>query len=173
MQRILTLLDGTAAGRANLLAACRVAAAHGATVVAVYPIEVPDILPIDFEMREAATHGWPECDRARIVGEEFGVELRPVVCQAYSTVEAILGAADDEGAEVMIFAAPRGLPGWLRWLGGKGPRLVRESACPVMLVGAGWSPPQPRHPSKFGDRSTAPDRSSPELFFERPELSGS
>jgi nucleotide-binding universal stress UspA family protein len=146
VKRILTLLDGTAAGRENLLAACRVAAVHDATVIAAYPIKIPRDFPIDAVMQKAELLGWPECERARLVGEEFGVTLLPVLCQAYSKVTALLGVARDESADAIALAAPRGFVGWLRWMRGPTRRMVHESRCPVLLIGEAWSPPSESGP---------------------------
>jgi nucleotide-binding universal stress UspA family protein len=140
MRQIVTLIDPSPAGRANLDAACRLAADVAAVVLAVHPIEVPDVLPLDHPMGEIVKVAWAECDRALLMGQEFGVTLHPAVCQAYSVADAVAEFAGQEGADAICLAAPRGLLGWLRWLRGPGPTIVRTSPCPVLLVGAGWRP---------------------------------
>lgn len=140
MRRIVTLVDWSSAGRANVQAACRLAADRGAAVLAVFPIQVPDVLPLDYPMSETVSDAAREGDRAKMVGQEFGVILDPIICQAYSVVDAVVGVALEEAADAIALAAPRGLPRWLRWLHGPGPGIVRRSPCPVLLVDAGWRP---------------------------------
>jgi nucleotide-binding universal stress UspA family protein len=140
VRQIVTLIDQSPIGRANLDVACRLAADTTAVVLAVHPIEVPDILPLDYPMGDIVEVAWAECDRARMMGQEFGVTLQPAVCQAHSVVDAVVGFAGREAADAICLAAPRGLLGWLRWLRGPGPAIMRSSPCPVLLVGDGWRP---------------------------------
>lgn len=164
MRQIVTLIDPSAIGRANLQAACRLAADTAAVVLAVHPIEVPDVLPLDYPMGDIVRVAWAECDRAQLMGQEFGVTLHPAVCQAYSVTDAVVGLAGREAADAICLAAPRGLLGWLDWLRGPGPAIMRNSPCPVLLVGDGWRPravdsfgPMPsRRAERTGETSEAP-----------------
>jgi nucleotide-binding universal stress UspA family protein len=164
VRQIVTLIDPSAIGRANLQAACRLAADIAAVVLAVHPIEVPDVLPLDYPMGDIVRVAWAECDRAQLMGQEFGVTVHPAVCQAYSVVDAVVGFAGREAADAICLAAPRGLLGWLRWLRGPGPAIMRSSPCPVLLVGDGWRPrtaddigeiPIP-HAERTGETSESP-----------------
>ncbi|MBA2450686.1 MAG: universal stress protein [Chloroflexi bacterium] len=140
MRQLVTLIDRSPIGRANLDAACRLAADTAAVVLAIHPIEVPDILPLDYPMGDIVKLAWAECDRAHLMGQEFGVTLQPAVCQAHSVADAVVGFAGREAADAICLAAPRGPLGWLRWLRGPGPAIMRSSPCPVLLVGDGWRP---------------------------------
>jgi nucleotide-binding universal stress UspA family protein len=140
MRQIVTLVDPSPIGRANLQAACRLAADVAAVVLAVHPIEVPDVLPLDYPMGDIVKVAWAECDRAQLIGQEFGVTLQPTVCQAHSVADAVAEFAGQEAADAICLATPRGLLGWLRWLRGPGPTIMRSSPCPVLLVGDGWRP---------------------------------
>jgi len=138
MKRIITLIDGSPVGHANVHAACRLAAERSAVILAVHPIEVPNILPLDYPMKGTVAALSSECERAELVAKEFGVSLQATICQAYSVVDAVVGVAEREEAEAICLAAPQGLLGWLRWLQGPGPEIVRLSPCPVLLIGTSW-----------------------------------
>ena len=140
MRLIATLVDLSSAGRANLLAACRLAADQSATVLTVHPVEVPDIYPLDYPMDDTITAISPECERAKRIGDEFGVALVPAICQAYSAVDAVVGIAEREGVDAICLAAPRGILGWARWLRGPGPPIAAAAPCPVLMIGGGWRP---------------------------------
>jgi len=109
---------------------------HGATISAVVVIEVPKQLPLDAHMLEEESDARKLLEEARAIGASRGVAVRARVLRARGAGEAIVGEAEDGGADIVVLRAPRS--GRRRRVFGKTAAYVLQHApCRVLVV----SPP--------------------------------
>jgi APA family basic amino acid/polyamine antiporter len=120
-----------------LVAAARLAAERGATVVIVTVIEVPLSLPLDARMEEEQDRAEALLDDAQALVESYGVRAVTRLLRARRAGPAIVEEARRRNAELVVLGAPRRAVGGRRRLfGGTVDYVLRESPCRV-LVAAG------------------------------------
>jgi basic amino acid/polyamine antiporter, APA family len=100
------LLDGPAGDEAMDVAA-RLAAERGATVVAAAVIEVPLELPLDARLDHAEAEADERLDRARLIGESYGLRVIPRLLRARSSGRALVDEAARRSSEIVVMGAPR------------------------------------------------------------------
>ena len=122
-RRILVPIAGR--GGASVRTACSLAAERGAAVVAIDVIEVPAALPLDADMREQEEEARESLALAEAIGDRHGVRVERLVVRARLAGEAIIAAAEEWDAELIV----------LRTTGlGKTARYVlQHAACRVLL----------------------------------------
>jgi APA family basic amino acid/polyamine antiporter len=102
------LLDGPAGDEAMDVAA-RLAAERGATVVAAAVVEVPLELPLDARLDHAEAEADERLDRARLIGESYGLRVIPRLLRARSAGRALVDEAARRNSEIVVMGAPRHL----------------------------------------------------------------
>jgi APA family basic amino acid/polyamine antiporter len=102
------LLDGPAGDEAMDVAA-RLAAERGATVVAATVVEVPLELPLDAKLDHAEAEADERLDRARLIGESYGLRVIPRLLRARSAGRALVDEATRRNSEIVVMGAPRHL----------------------------------------------------------------
>jgi basic amino acid/polyamine antiporter, APA family len=87
--------------------ACKLAAEHGAKLVALAVVEVPPLLPLDAHMQpeEAAAHGL--LARARTFADSYGVRFVERVARGREAATPIAEMARSERCELIVMGSPR------------------------------------------------------------------
>jgi APA family basic amino acid/polyamine antiporter len=97
----------TAESEEALVAAARLASERGATVAAVYVIEVPLDFPLDAELPEQEAEAERVLDSAQALLESYGVRVITRLKRARSAGPAIVEEVTSRAAELVILGAPR------------------------------------------------------------------
>jgi APA family basic amino acid/polyamine antiporter len=120
-----------------LVAAARLAAERGATVVVVHVMEVPLSLPLDARLDEDEDAAEALLDDAQALVESYGVRAVTRLLRARKAGPAIVEEARRRDAELVLLGAPRqAVAGRRALFGGTVDYVLRESPCRV-LVAAG------------------------------------
>jgi APA family basic amino acid/polyamine antiporter len=90
-----------------LVAAARLAAERGATIVVVHVIEVPLELPLDAALEDAEAAAYDLLDEARALVEQYGVRVVTRLVRARRAGPAIVEEAMRRNAELVVVGAPR------------------------------------------------------------------
>ncbi len=118
-----------------LVAAARLAAERGATVVVITVIEVPLSLPLDAEMPEEQAEAEALLDDAQALVESYGVRAVTRLVRARRAGPAIVEEARRRNAELVVLGAPRrAVAGRRRLFGGTVDYVLRESPCRVLIA---------------------------------------
>jgi APA family basic amino acid/polyamine antiporter len=104
-ERILVPVVGTRLSDEMMVLGCQLAAEKGATIDAVYVVEVPMHLPLDAPLAEERLHGRQVLDAAMAVAREFSVEAWPHLVTARQSGRAIVDKAEEWNADVIIVGA--------------------------------------------------------------------
>ena len=133
--------------------ACKLAAEHGAKLVALAVVEVPPLLPIDAHMQpeEAAAHRLLE--RARMLAETYGVHFVERVARGREAATPIVELARAERSDVIVMGTPR------RARSVVGPTtqsVLKRAPCRVMVLAApAPTVPVPSAPEWRGESSSS------------------
>lgn len=116
--------------------ACGLAAAGHATVVALVALEVPLELPLQATMRPEEALARSLVERARAVGDSYGVDVLARIVRTRNTGEAIVETARERRTEIVVVGTPRaGARTGITPLGKTALELVlRNAPCRVMIV---------------------------------------
>ena len=106
-ERILVPVDGTRLTDEMMVLGCQLAADKGATIDAVYVVEVPMNLPLDATMPEERKRGRRVLDAALAVAQEFGVEAWPHLVASRTVGRAVVQTAEEWDADVVVMGAVR------------------------------------------------------------------
>ncbi len=106
-ERILVPVDGTRLTDEMVVLGCQLAADKGATLDAVYVVEIPMNLPLDATMPEERERGRRVLDAALAVAQEFGVEAWPHLVASRTVGRAVVQTAEEWNADVVIMGAVR------------------------------------------------------------------
>lgn len=164
--KMLIPYDDTDRARAALAKACSVVM-PGDEVIVVVTIVVPDDLPLDIP----AGYVWKQscraersllhaCDEA----ESSGALTQFVCIRARSRADAIIGAAAEYRADVIIFAEPRHLLGRLAPHVGAIATVSRYAPCRVSIITQ--SVPAIRHPTATPNAMRRPAPARSESIFD-------
>ena len=139
--RILITAGGQKVDEPAVRLACRMAreraadeAAGPAQLYAVHVIEVTRALPLSAPVEPEVAHGEEILDSVEQLAAEFDVEAETELVQARDTGPAIVGEADEWGADVIVM----GLPYKRRFgdfnLGRTVPYVLKHASCRVILL---------------------------------------
>jgi basic amino acid/polyamine antiporter, APA family len=118
-----------------LVAAARLAAERGATVVVVTVIEVPLSLPLDARMDKEQDEAEALLDDAQALVESYGVRAVTRLLRARRAGPAIVEEARRRNAELVVLGAPRrAFGGRRRLFGGTVDYVLREAPCRVLIA---------------------------------------
>ena len=126
----------SAASEEALVAAARLAADRGATVVAVHVIEVPLHAPMSSQLPYRVQAAEELLDRARALLEEYGVRVITRIVRSRRAGDAIVEEAERRNAELVVLGAPRRARGRAPVFGRTVDRVLRASPCRVLVAGA-------------------------------------
>jgi basic amino acid/polyamine antiporter, APA family len=117
-----------------LVAAARLAAERGATVVVVHVIEVPLDLPLDVELPQAEEEADDVLDNAAAFVESYGVRVVSRLLRARAAGPAIAEEAARRNAELIIVGAPRVRPGRGRIFGSTVDYVLKHAPTRVLIA---------------------------------------
>jgi APA family basic amino acid/polyamine antiporter len=133
-ERILVPLKLGPIGEEVLATAIKLAEERGSTVEALHVIAVPRSLPLDAELVEADERAGASIADAAVLGHEHGVIVEGEVVRARSIGEAIVEAARERGADLIVLGSA---PKWRRQSRFFSPTVdyvLRRAPCEVMVV---------------------------------------
>jgi basic amino acid/polyamine antiporter, APA family len=118
-----------------LVAAARLAAERGATVVIVTAIEVPLSLPLDARLEHEEDEAEGLLDDAQALVESYGVRAVTRLVRARRAGPAIVEEARRRNAELVVLGAPRrAIAGRRRLFGTTVDYVLREAPCRVLIA---------------------------------------
>jgi basic amino acid/polyamine antiporter, APA family len=134
-QTIVVPVVRTSESEEALVAAARLAAERGATVVTVHVIEVPLSLPLDARLLEEEDEAEALLDDAQALVESYGVRTVTRLLRARRAGPAIVEEARRRHAELVVLGAPRrAIAGRRRLFGNTVDYVLRESNCRVLIA---------------------------------------
>jgi len=108
---------------------------RGSTITAVVVIEMPAQLPLDAHMLEEEAAGRRTLEDARAIGGKRGVRVQTRMVRARLAGEAIVDAATEAGADLVVLRASRKNGGRRRRVFGRTVEFVLKHApCRVMVA---------------------------------------
>ena len=117
-----------------LIAAARLAADRGSTIVVLHVLEVPLDRPLTADLGALEDRADVLLDDAQALLEEYGVRVVSRLVRARSTPRAIVDEAAARNAELIVVGAPRtALPG-RRLLGGTAEKVLKLSPVRVLVT---------------------------------------
>ncbi len=124
-----------------LIAAARLAADRGSTIVVLHVLEVPLDRPLTADLGALEDRADLLLDDAQALLEEYGVRVVSRLVRARSTPRAIVDEAAARNAELIVVGAPRtALPG-RRLLGGTAEKVLKLSPVRVLVTAGRRSAP--------------------------------
>ena len=117
--------------------ACALAAEHGATITAVFVIEVSPLLPLDAQMSDEEAAAREALDRAEVIADAFGLRLQKRTLRARDAGRVIVDMAEAADSELVVIGAARRQ----RMLGrrsvftGAVKHVLVHAACRVLVIG--------------------------------------
>jgi len=133
-ERILVPLKLGPIGEEVLATAIRLAEERGSTVQALHVIAVPLELPLDAELLDAEERATASIADAAVLGHEHGVIVEGDVVRARSIGQAIVDAAREQRADLIVLGSA---PKWRRQSRFFSPTVdyvLRRAPCEVMVV---------------------------------------
>jgi nucleotide-binding universal stress UspA family protein len=134
--RLLVPISGAAESARVMETACALAADHGASITAVFVIEISPLLPLDARMSDEEAESREARTRAEAIAEAFGLRIRPRTIRTRDAGRAIVELVEDEDVELIVMFAPR-----RRWLRTRGPafdgtvrHVLAKAPCRVLVV---------------------------------------
>ena len=131
--RIMVTVGGNRVDEETVRLACRMAKSRGAKLYAVHIIEVNRSLPLSAPVEAAVQHGEEVLDAVEQLASEAELEVETEMVQARDTGPAIVGEAEEWGAELIVM----GLPYKRRFgefnLGRTVPYVLKNASCRVLL----------------------------------------
>ena len=131
--RILVPVNGTRLSDEMMVLACQLASEKGATIDAVYVVEVPMNLPMDASMERERARGKQILDVAMAVAAEFGVEAWLHLVPARRAGRAIVETAEEWDCDVVVIGSPRKLRSDARLVGSTVEYVLRNAPGEVLL----------------------------------------
>jgi APA family basic amino acid/polyamine antiporter len=116
--------------------ASRLARERGARLVAIAVIELPLELPLDAVDPRAEQEANDLLDRARTIGDSYGVNVIPRLVRARRAGRAIVDEAERRQMEIIVMGAPRRRRARAGVFGGTTDFVLKHSPCRVMVVAA-------------------------------------
>jgi len=133
-QSIMVPVLGGLLDHSAMVLGCRLAAERGATIVAAGVLEVPRSLPLHAEMGAVEQNLNAQLDHARLIGEEFGVEVITRVLRTRTAELAVLDEALRRETQLIVLGVnPRRHLG-LSLVGRTNERIMRKSPVRVLIV---------------------------------------
>ncbi|HEX4212014.1 MAG TPA: universal stress protein [Candidatus Dormibacteraeota bacterium] len=139
--RIMIAAGGRKIDEAAVRLACRVArqraadeAGGPAMIYAVHVIEVNRSLPLSAPVEGEVEHGDEVLDRVEQVASEFDVDVETEMVQARDTGPAIVGEAEEWGADVLIMGLPYKRRFGDFYMGKTVPYVLKQASCRVILM---------------------------------------
>ena len=136
-RRIVVPIADDGDSEAGVALAAQLAPEHGAAITAVFVIEVPAELPLDAHMLAEEAAARTALEQAHAIAASRGVRLRQRIVRARARGEAIVAAADEAGADLVVIRAATHER--KRLFGHTADYVLRHAGCRVLVT----APPKP------------------------------
>ena len=135
-RRLLVPITGSIEAERAMQTACVLAAEHGASVAAVFVIEISPLLPLDAEMTDEEAAGRDALARAEAIADAYGLRVHARTVRTRDAGRAIVDLVEDEGTELIVVGAPRAQHGYRRSpaFGATVRHVLAKAPCRVMLL---------------------------------------
>jgi nucleotide-binding universal stress UspA family protein len=131
--RILVAVGGQKVDDETVRMACRVAKARSARLYGVHVIEVNRSLPLSAPVEHLVEHGEEVLEEVEQIAAEFGIEVETEMVQARDTGPAIVGEAEEWGADAVVMGLPYKRRFGEFFLGKTVPYVLKNARCRVIL----------------------------------------
>ena len=131
--RILVSVGGQKVDEETVRLACRMAKARGAKLYAVHVIEVNRSLPLSAPVEHLVEHGEGVLEQFEQLSAEAGIEAETEMVQARDTGPAIVGEAEEWGADTIVMGLPYKRRFGEFFLGKTVPYVLKNAPCRVVL----------------------------------------
>jgi nucleotide-binding universal stress UspA family protein len=131
--RILVAVGGQKVDEETVRMACRVAKARSARLYGVHVIEVNRSLPLSAPVEHLVEHGEEVLEEVEQIAAEFGIEVETEMVQARDTGPAIVGEAEEWGADAVVMGLPYKRRFGEFFLGKTVPYVLKNARCRVIL----------------------------------------
>jgi APA family basic amino acid/polyamine antiporter len=121
-------------GEEMLATAVKLAQESGATIEVLHVIRVPLDQPLDAELQEQEARAAASLDEARLLGADYGVEVRGELVRSRSIGQAIVAEAERRGVDLIVLGSS---PRWRRQSRFFSPTVdyvLRRAPCEVLIV---------------------------------------
>jgi nucleotide-binding universal stress UspA family protein len=134
--RLLVPISGTAESERAMETACALAAEHGASVTAVFVVEVSPLLPLDASMSDEEAEAREALVRAEAIADTFGLRVHTRSVRSRDSGKAIVDLVESEDTELVVIGASRGRRPGRRWMAFDGTvrHVLAKAPCRVMVV---------------------------------------
>ncbi len=119
----------------NLQIACEMAKTHGASITALYVIEIPAALPLDTFLPDRFAAAEAALKQAMAIGREYGLQVTTHLIQARSAGQAIVDLAKDKKFDLITIGSSY-RRGASAWLGTSAEYILRNAPCRVLVCKA-------------------------------------
>lgn len=131
-RRIVVPIAGDDDSEVGVTLAAELAPEGGASITAVFVIEVPAELPLEAHMDEEEQAAREALEKAHAIAASRGVRLRERIVRARARGEAIVAEAEAAGADLIVMrAAPRNRR---RLFGRTADYVLRHADCRVLVT---------------------------------------
>lgn len=113
--------------------ACRMAKARGAKLYAVHVIEVNRALPLSAPVEHLVEHGEGVLEQFEQLAAQAGMDAETEMVQARDTGPAIVGEAEEWGADTIVMGLPYKRRFGEFFLGKTVPYVLKNAPCRVVL----------------------------------------
>ena len=135
-ERILVPVTGSAASERAVLTAALLASEHTAVVTLVHVIEVPRELPLDALFPDEEQQAKDVLHRACSILDRYGVHHKTHSMRATTAAAAILEAAHETNAQLLVLGAEGRTRGRRTVFGRYVETVLKNATCRVMLLSA-------------------------------------
>ena len=131
-RRILVPIAGDDDSEAGVALAAQLAPEHGATITAVFVIEVEAELPLEAHMLDEEAAARAALEKAHAIAASRGVRLNERIVRARARGEAIVAEAEEADADLVVMrATPRDRK---RLFGHTADYVLRHAGCRVLVT---------------------------------------
>ena len=131
--RILVSVGGHRVDEETVRLACRMAKERAAKLYGVHVIEVNRSLPLSAPVEHLVEHGEQILEEVEQLASEAGMEVETEMVQARDTGPAIVGEAEEWGADLIVMGLPYKRRFGDFFLGKTVPYVLKNAPCRVIL----------------------------------------
>jgi len=131
--RMMVAVAGHKVDEETVKLACRLAKERGAKLYAVHVIEVNRSLPLSAPVENLVEHGEEVLEEVEQLAGEVGLAVETEMVQARDTGPAIVGEAEEWGADSIVMGLPYKRRFGEFFLGKTVPYVLKNASCRVIL----------------------------------------
>lgn len=131
--RVMVAVGGHKVDEETVRLACRLAKERTAKLYGVHVIEVNRSLPLSAPVEHLVEHGEEVLEEVEQIASEMGLEVETEMVQARDTGPAIVGEADEWGADAIVMGLPYKRRFGEFFLGKTVPYVLKNASCRVIL----------------------------------------